>query len=86
VPLDRAIVLARQLDVGVLETWARTMLAVELARSAAPDAELAARSAEACARGAEVPAAPSDQLVSLPSHSSGTTAVHRARPDRTADG
>jgi DNA-binding SARP family transcriptional activator len=64
-PLERAVVLARQLDAGVLETWARTMLAVSLARAGTPDAELAARSAEACARGAEVPAAQAISLLTL---------------------
>jgi len=63
--LERAAVLARQLDAGVLEAWARGLLAIELARTADPDADVAAGSAEACARAAEVPGARALALLAL---------------------
>ena len=55
--LEDAVDTAHRLEAGVLEAWARGLLAVALARGGAPTAELEAHRAEACAREAGVHAA-----------------------------
>ncbi|MEN3358774.1 MAG: hypothetical protein V7637_2756, partial [Mycobacteriales bacterium] len=65
VPLEAAAGLARRLDAGVLEAWARSLLAVGLAQAGDPDAEVGARAAEACARAAEAPAPHALALLAL---------------------
>jgi DNA-binding SARP family transcriptional activator len=57
--------LARQLDAGVFEAWARCLAAVELARAGEPGAEAAARAAEASARAAEAPGPRAVALLAL---------------------
>ncbi|HVQ94214.1 MAG TPA: BTAD domain-containing putative transcriptional regulator [Mycobacteriales bacterium] len=64
-PLETAATLARRLDAGVLEAWARSLLAVGLAQAGDPDAEVGARAAEACARAAEAPAPHALALLAL---------------------
>lgn len=64
-PLERAVKLARQLDAGVLEAWARSLLAAAMAFANAPEAELAARGAESCARAVEVESARGIALLAL---------------------
>ena len=55
--LEDAADVAHRLGAGVLEAWARGLLAVALARGGVATAELEAHRAEACARGAGVRAA-----------------------------
>jgi DNA-binding SARP family transcriptional activator len=65
IPLETAATLARRLDAGVLEAWARSLLAVGLAQAGDLDAEDGARVAEACARAAEAPAPHALALLAL---------------------
>lgn len=62
---ERCVLLARRLGAGVLECWARSLLALGLARGDRAEAEQAARGAEAAARNAEVPGARAVALVAL---------------------
>ena len=62
---ERAALLARRLRAGVLECWARALLALAQVNSRGVDAEPAARGAEAVARNAEVPGARAVALVAL---------------------
>jgi DNA-binding SARP family transcriptional activator len=63
--LAAAAALARRLDAGVFEAWARCLAAVELAQVGAPGAEAAARAAEASARAAEAPGPRAVALLAL---------------------
>lgn len=62
---ERCVLMARRLGAGVLECWARSLLALGLARGGRAEAEQAARGAEAAARNAEVPGARAVALVAL---------------------
>lgn len=62
---ERCVLLARRLGAGVLECWARSLLALGLARGDRSEAGQAARGAEAAARNAEVPGARAVALVAL---------------------